>query len=171
MQVPPVVVMGVSGSGKSTVAQALASRLGGIYLDADDYHPASNKAKMERGVPLTDADRAPWLDAVGRAMRERDADGRPVFMACSALRRVYRERLRAEVPGVYFLLLTASRAELERRLRLRRGHFMPASLLASQLATLEPLAGPENGTTITVSGGSADVLARAAAAVGRADRP
>jgi gluconokinase len=165
MTVPPIVVMGVSGAGKSTIAEALAERLGGVYLDADAFHPASNVSKMSHGVPLTDEDRLPWLSAVGRAIREHTGGGRPVVMACSALRRIYRERIRAEEPGAYFILLTATREELERRLQARKGHFMPPSLLDSQLATLEPLASNERGVTINVHGSEKDVVDRALAAV------
>jgi gluconokinase len=128
-----VVVCGVSGSGKSTVAAAAAALAGVAYVDADDLHPPANVAAMAAGVPLTDADRRPWLAAVGAALR----DSAPCVMACSALRGAYREQLRRDAPAARFVLLDAPLPELERRLRHRSDHFMPASLLASQLATLE----------------------------------
>ncbi len=137
---PPVrtlIVMGVSGSGKSSFGGLLATRLRGAYLEGDDYHPATNVAKMASGTPLDDTDRWPWLEllaeAIGRA-REKGL----VVASCSALKRSYRDRLRSvlEAP-VCFLCLNPQRVVLERRLRARPGHFMPSSLLDSQLHTLE----------------------------------
>jgi gluconokinase len=144
-----VVVMGVSGSGKSTVARALADRLGCEMLEGDDLHPPANVAKMAAGHPLTDADRAPWLDAIGRWIDVRVADGREAVVTCSALRRSYRDVLRTGRPGLVFCHLTVDPAELERRMEHRSGHFMPASLLTSQLDTLEPLAPDEPGITVS----------------------
>lgn len=123
--------MGVSGSGKSTVGEALAQRLGIRFVDADDLHPPLNVANMSAGIPLTDADRAPWLDAVGEVL----ASG-PVVVACSALKRAYRDRLRAAAPDLVLVYLRGSRELLESRMK-GRTHFMPASLLDSQLDTLE----------------------------------
>jgi len=123
--------MGVSGSGKTTVGERLAARLGLPFQDADALHPVANVEKMAAGVPLTDADRAPWLDAVGRVL----ADG-PVVVACSALRRSYRDRLRAAAPSLVLVFLHGTRELLEQRMG-HRDHFMPVSLLDSQLATLE----------------------------------
>jgi gluconokinase len=158
MRTPPLVIMGVSGSGKSTVAEAVAARIdGGVYLDADDLHPQANVTKMAAGHPLTDADRAPWLDAVGRAMAEVTGSGGTPVTACSALKRAYRLRILAGEPEARFVLLDVSRDELERRMRERKGHFMPASLLTSQLATLEPLAADERGITVPFTDPSADV--------------
>lgn len=158
MRTPPLVIMGVSGSGKSTVAEAVAARIdGGVYLDADDLHPQANVTKMAAGHPLTDADRAPWLDAVGRAMAEVTRSGGTPVTACSALKRAYRLRILAGEPEARFVLLDVSRDELERRMRERKGHFMPASLLTSQLATLEPLAADERGITVPFTDPSADV--------------
>jgi len=128
----PVVVMGVSGSGKTTVGAALADALGLRFVDGDALHPAANVAKMAAGIPLDDADRAPWLDAIGAVL----ADG-PVVVACSALKRAYRDRLRAAAPGLQLVFLDGDRALLASRMAARPGHFMPTSLLDSQLATLE----------------------------------
>jgi gluconokinase len=132
-----VVVMGVSGSGKSTLGKALADRLGWPFLEGDDLHPASNRAKMAAGRPLDDADRRPWLDAIAAWMGRRAAEGDGV-VACSALKRAYRDRLAAAAPEVLFVWLDGPREVLADRLHRRTGHFVPASLLDSQLQTLEP---------------------------------
>lgn len=153
--------MGVTGTGKSTVGRSLADALDADFVEGDDLHPEANVAKMASGRPLTDADRWPWLDAVGAAVRERSADGQPVVATCSALRRAYRDRLRAVVPGLFFVHLRAPREVLAGRLAGRRGHFMPVSLLDSQLSTLEPLEPDERGAVVDVSPPLADVLRRA----------
>ena len=171
VDLPPIVVMGVSGSGKSTVGAALAARVGGVFLDADDFHPKANVAKMSQGIPLNDVDRAPWLDIVGKEMRRRQGEGRVVVMACSALKRKYRERIRAEAPATFFVLLTGTREELERRMQARHGHFMPPSLLDSQLETLEPLASDENGVTVNIHGTKEQVVDRTLDAVTHGHRP
>lgn len=171
MDLPPIVVMGVSGSGKSTVGADLAKRVGGVFLDADDLHPKANVEKMSRGIPLTDEDRAPWLDTVGKAIRQRQGEGRVVVMACSALKRKYRERIRAEMPSAFFVLLVGTREELERRLQARHGHFMPPSLLDSQLDTLEPLGSNEHGATVNIHGSKEQVVDRALDAVASSRRP
>lgn len=171
MDLPPIVVMGVSGCGKSTVAKQLAEHVGGLYLDGDDFHPVSNVEKMRHSIPLTDEDRLPWLVTVGRVMRERREPGHPVVMACSALKRMYRERIRQAEPDAFFVHLVATREELERRMQHRLGHFMPASLLDSQLQTLEPLASGEYGATINVHGTPAQVVDRALEAVEQAGPP
>lgn len=158
---PPLVIMGVSGCGKTTVARTLAERIdGGVFADADDLHPQANVAKMRAGIPLTDADRASWLDTVGRAMHATTVRGGTAVMACSALKRAYRARILAQEPAALFVLLDVDRPELERRMRSRRGHFMPASLLDSQLATLEPLGPDEPGVTIPIVGPATDVVER-----------
>ncbi|MEV8339373.1 gluconokinase [Leucobacter sp. NPDC077196] len=144
-----IVVMGVSGAGKSTVAAALAAARGGPCIDADDLHSEKAIDRMRSGTPLTDADRWPWLDRVGASITRAAGEGHAVTVACSALRRTYRDRLRAAtaVP-LWFVQLDVSRAALLARLHLRVGHFMPAALLDSQLDTLEPLAPDEPGTAI-----------------------
>lgn len=142
-----VVVMGVSGSGKTTVGRSLASRLGVDHGDADDFHPAGNVAKMAAGQPLVDADREPWLRAVGAWLASHGGDGGAVA-SCSALKRSYRDVLRAAAPGVTFLHLQGGRGLLAERLSARSGHFMPPSLLASQLRTLEPLEPDEAGMAV-----------------------
>ncbi|WP_228461605.1 gluconokinase [Paracoccus liaowanqingii] len=129
-----VVIMGVSGTGKTSVGQALSARLGIPYLDGDDLHPAANVARMAAGIPLTDADRWPWLDRVAAMLDSRA----PVIIGCSALRRAYRDRLRAGAGGpLRFLHLTGPRAVIAARMAGRAGHYMPPALLDSQLATLE----------------------------------
>ncbi|MGL4281627.1 MAG: gluconokinase [Albidovulum sp.] len=132
-----IVVMGVSGAGKSSVGQEFAGRIGAAFIEGDDLHPEANRRKMAGGVPLTDADRAPWLKAVAAAIRETQAS--EVVVACSALRRGYRDLIRAAAGRpVIFVLLTGEPALLRQRLETRQGHFMPAALLESQLALLEP---------------------------------
>ena len=134
---PAIVTMGVSGSGKTTVGEVLAARLGVPFRDADEFHPHANVQKMSAGVPLDDEDRIPWLDAIGGAIRDADPS-RPIVVSCSALKRFYRERIRmlAGRP-VDFVFLHGPREILRQRMGGRKGHFMPASLLDSQLATLE----------------------------------
>jgi gluconokinase len=156
-----IVVMGVSGSGKSSVGEKLAERLDLPFRDADSFHPKANIDKMSAGIALTDEDRWPWLDAIGAALH--DAKG-GMIVACSALKRVYRDRLRAKVVRpLSFVWLDGSQETIARRLGGRRGHFMPASLLDSQFATLEP-PGPDEGVIrISVELPLAEVVATAAA--------
>lgn len=143
-----IVLMGVAGVGKSSVLEALARQLGWPTLEGDALHPPANVAKMAAGVALTDEDRAPWLEAVSRWIGDRERERRSSIITCSALRRRYRDVLRRGHPSVWFVHLTAPVEELERRIRSRQGHFMPASMLASQLATLEPLERDEPGWAI-----------------------
>lgn len=164
---PLVVVMGVSAAGKSSVAERLADVLGVDWRDADALHPEANVQKMASGQPLTDDDRWPWLDAVGRELAAgADRSGR--IMACSALRRVYRDRLREHAPGALFVHLTGSPELLAERASARRDHYMPPSLLPSQLATLEPLDTDEAGIAIDVAATVAEIAATAAEWVRRA---
>jgi gluconokinase len=158
-ELPIIVVMGVSAAGKTSVGRALAARLGVEFRDADDLHPASNIAKMAAGTALTDDDRWPWLDRVGQALAEARASGPGVVMACSALKRAYRDALRTLSPECVFVHLTAPRSVLESRIAARSDHFMPSTLLDSQLATLEPLAAGESGVTVDVSPGVEDIVA------------
>ncbi len=139
-----LIVMGVSGSGKTTVAEALDRRLGWPFQEGDDLHPAANVAKMHAGIPLDDDDRWPWLDAIASWIGARLADGGAGVVTCSALKRAYRERLAGGRSGVRIVYLHASSELLHERLAKRRGHFMPASLLDSQLATLEEPGPDEN---------------------------
>ena len=145
----PIVVMGVSGSGKSTVGAALAQRLRVPFADADDFHPPENIAKMTAGHALDDDDRYPWLEAIGEWLGERCSSGG--VMSCSALKHRYRDQLRSHCPSVRFLHLSGTPDVIGTRQASRPGHFMPASLLASQFATLEPLTADEAGETIDVS--------------------
>src|SRR6478609_7978480 len=143
-----LVVMGVSGTGKSTVAGMLADRLDWELAEGDDLHPVANVEKMRAGTPLTDDDRWPWLDRVGAWISGHTASGTSGIITCSALRRVYRDRLRG--PGVIFVHLAGSREEIAAQMSKRSGHYMPLSLLDSQLATLEPLEPDENAVVVGV---------------------
>ncbi|MEV1011015.1 gluconokinase [Streptomyces sp. NPDC049881] len=156
--------MGVSGSGKSTVGELLADRLGVPYADADDFHSPANIAKMSAGTPLTDEDRWPWLDAIGAWAAGRAADGGAV-VTCSALKRAYRDRLRAAAPGLFFVHLDGSRELIAGRMAAREGHFMPGALLDSQLAALEPLQEDERGARVDIGADAARIADEAAAAV------
>lgn len=130
-----VVVMGVSGCGKTTVGRLLSQQMGLAFIEGDELHPPRNVALMASGTPLTDEDRVDWLAAVGRALVQQSGGA---VASCSALRRRYRDQLREIVPGLVFVHLHGSRAMLAQRLAQRKGHYMPASLLDSQLQTLEP---------------------------------
>ncbi len=154
-----VLVMGVSGSGKSSVGAALAARLGISFLEGDALHPPANVAKMAAGVPLDDADRAPWLAAIAAWMAAR-RDG---VVACSALKRAYRDRLRRAAPDLRVVALLPPERVLAERLGHRVGHFMPGSLLASQLATLETPEADERALLVTVDDPLATTVERAAA--------
>ena len=155
--------MGVSGAGKSSVGIAIAERLGVTFTDADSLHPASNVAKMAAGTPLTDADRWPWLDLVGHALADAGNDG--LVVACSALKRSYRDAIRAAAPSARFVHLVVPRTVLGDRVASRPGHFMPASLVESQLEPLEPLEDDEAGVVVDSEGGIAATADRAVAAL------
>ena len=147
---PAIVMMGVSGSGKSTVGEALTKKLGVPFRDADEFHPKSNVEKMSAGIPLTDDDRWPWLDAIGAAIRDTPPD-KGIVVSCSALKRLYRDRiLKAARRPVTFVHLDGPKAVLAERLKGRKGHFFPPSLLDSQLATLEPLAADEPAMRVSI---------------------
>jgi gluconokinase len=151
-QPPLVVVMGVSGSGKSTVGAALAQRLRVPFADADDFHPPANIAKMTAGHALDDEDRRPWLEAVGAWLAQHDDQHDAVggVMTCSALKHSYRDQLRERAPRIEILHLHGTREVIARRQASRPGHFMPSSLLDSQFDTLEPLTQDEHGLVVDV---------------------
>ncbi len=147
-----IVVMGVSGCGKTTIARSLARNLRVRFLDADKFHPASNIEKMSSGTPLTDADREPWLDDVGVRLAKAAGEKNVAVLACSALRRSYRERLkRAADLDLLFILLDGSKDVLQRRVGRRTSHFMPATLLDSQLATLERPESDEHAFAVDIT--------------------
>ncbi|MDM7831062.1 gluconokinase [Cellulomonas edaphi] len=160
-----IVVMGVAGSGKTTVARILAERLDRPYAEADEFHPPENIAKMSSGAALTDEDRWPWLRAIRDWLTERSRAGESAVVTCSALKVAYRDLLREAEGRVRFLHLQAPAPLLEERMEHRTGHFMPTSLLASQLDTLEPLTDAEDGVTISVETPPEDVADRAVAAL------
>ncbi|WP_282205151.1 gluconokinase [Kitasatospora fiedleri] len=166
-QPPVIVVMGVSGVGKTTVARLLADRLDLPYAEADDFHPAANIAKMSAGTPLDDRDRQPWLRALGGWLGERAAAGSGGVVTCSALKRDYRDLLRAACPDAFFLHLSGSHDLVGDRLAHRTGHFMPPALLDSQYADLEPLQPDEHGTVLDVGADPETLVDRAVAALGR----
>ncbi|MEV4739080.1 gluconokinase [Streptomyces sp. NPDC049555] len=143
-----LVVMGVSGAGKTTVGRLLAARLGLPYADADAFHPVANKERLSKGIPLDDAARAPWLTAIGAWLAQHADTGGVV--SCSALKRRYRDRLLRDAPGAFFVHLDGSRELIHGRLAHRTGHFMPACMLGSQLADLEPLEPDEPGIVVSV---------------------
>ncbi|MBD9373784.1 gluconokinase [Rhizobium sp. ARZ01] len=143
--------MGVSGSGKTSVAEALAQRLSLPFLEGDQLHPPANVEKMSKGVPLTDTDRWPWLDRIGDRLHAASAAGEGIVVSCSALKRAYRNRLRAAAgDNLSFLFLDGSRDLLLARMQARRNHFMPASLLDSQFATLEDPTGERGVVTVSI---------------------
>jgi gluconokinase len=153
-----VVVMGVTGSGKTTIGQALAARLGVPYAEADSFHPPANVAKMAAGQALADEDRYPWLAAIADWMRAQDRAGEGGVVSCSALRFRYRDLLREACPGLWFLHLAADRELIARRVSGRTGHFMPASLVDSQFEALEPLLPHEAGMVVDASIAPEDIV-------------
>ncbi|WP_131114244.1 gluconokinase [Lichenihabitans psoromatis] len=161
-----LIVMGVSGSGKTTIGALLAGLLDLDFVDGDDLHPPSNVEKMHAGHPLTDADRWPWLDTVGATLADAGAHPRGIVIACSALRRVYRDRIRAKAgAALRFVFLDIETTEVERRMAVRLNHFMPASLVASQFATLERPVDEADVVTVSDRGGGPADAARSAAAM------
>ena len=152
-----VVLMGVSGSGKTTVGRLLAHELGWPFYDADDFHPPANVAKMRRGVALTDADRAPWLDAVHAQLLRLARAGQSAVLACSALKQAYRDRLSAGVAVLRFVYLRGDASLIRLRLARRSGHFMPIDLLRSQLDTLEP---PADAIAVDIDASPEQIAAR-----------
>lgn len=158
---PAVLVMGVSGSGKSSVAVRLADQIGATFVEADDYHQEENISAMSRGIPLTDEMRRPWLDALGDSLARKRADG-PVVLACSALKFSYRETLRRRGGPLDIVHLTATRSVISERLSQRRGHYMQPGLLDSQLADLEPPGADESPVILDIQS-PVDTIARHAA--------
>ena len=156
---PLVVVMGVAGSGKTTVGAALAQRLRVPFADADDFHPKANIEKMSAGIPLTDEDRGPWLETIGAWLADHAARGG--VASCSALRRAYRDVLTAAAPQAYFIHLHGTREVIAARVAGRPGHFMPAALVESQFATLEALEPDELGAVIDVDQPVDDLVTQA----------
>jgi gluconokinase len=142
-----VLVMGVSGSGKSTIGKALADRMDWIFADADDYHPPANREKMSRGEPLTDEDRQPWLERLHDLIAEHALEQKAIVLACSALKEKYREILVGDLEGVALVFLRGDAELIAERMR-QREHFMPVSLLETQLATLEP---PTNAIIVDIA--------------------
>jgi gluconokinase len=151
------VVMGVSGCGKTSIGTAFAAAIDAKFLDGDDLHPPENVAKMSRGEPLTDDDRRPWLKRVAEALKT--AEG-PVVIGCSALKRRYRDWIRADAQTpVTFLHLAGTRQVIAQRMAVRKGHFMPVTLLDSQFAALEPLGPDENAVTVNIDQDPASIVA------------
>ncbi|MBI9115293.1 gluconokinase [Sanguibacter suaedae] len=165
-EIQHLVVMGVSGSGKTTLATNLSERLGWPVAEADTFHPPENIAKMTAGTPLTDEDRWPWLDAIRDWLTSQAQTGRSTIVTCSALRRAYRDVLGDAQGRVRFLHVTAAPEVIGERLSRRSGHFMPPTLLPSQLSTLEPLTDDEDGTTLAVDVPPDVVMDRALEALG-----
>jgi gluconokinase len=162
-----VVVMGVSGSGKTTVAVDLARRLGWEFAEGDEHHPPANVEKMRAGIPLDDADRDPWLRELARWIGEHERADTSCVLTCSALKRSYRDLLREGNDSVWFAHVDVPEAVLAERLAARTGHYMPTSLLGSQLATLEPLDDDEPGLTVPGTGAPGDVVDAVVAALER----
>jgi gluconokinase len=163
---PLIVVMGVAGSGKTTIASGLAERLGVPFVEGDSLHPIANVKKMAGGIPLTDEDRWPWLTAIGERMEVERLTGHGVVVSCSALKHAYRDCLRKHVHGkVHFILLDGSRELITDRMKRRKGHFMPAALLDSQFATLEKPTPDEHAVILDISHPVPALLVEAAQAL------
>jgi gluconokinase len=151
-----LVVMGVSGSGKTTVAELLAKQLHWPFMEGDRLHPPANVEKMRQGIPLNDADRAPWLDRIGEELKTWAAEGRSGVLTCSALKRAYRDRIRVARPDVRFVYLKGSEGLIAARVAARQHEYMPASLLRSQFDALEEPTPDEPGVVTVDAGGSAE---------------
>lgn len=160
--------MGVAGAGKSLIGASFASALDVAFTDADGFHPAANVAKMAAGIPLTDADRAGWLEALALRLADARLAGEGLVLACSALKRAYRDVLRGGDPELQLVFLTGSERLISQRLEARTGHYMPTSLLASQLATLEPPAADESPWICDASESPDAIVARLLALAGAA---
>lgn len=169
MSLPAVILlMGVSGSGKSTIGAALSKRLGWPYADADEFHPPANVAKMSAGQPLTDDDRWPWLAAIAAHIDSAREKGRHAIVSCSALKRVYRDMLVGPRKDVQLVLLDGTKDEIFARMSARKDHFMPLSLLDSQFATLERPGDDERALVVSISGTPQEIAGRIEAGLRRA---
>ena len=166
-----IVLMGVSGSGKSSTMRRLARRLEWPSAEGDTFHSPANVEKMRNGVPLTDEDRVPWLEALAAWIGERERAGENGLVTCSALKREYRDRLRTGHPSVWFVHLVADHSVLAERVEGRRGHYMPASLLDSQLQTLEPLAPDEPGAAVSTVASTARTVDKILRRLARSTTP
>ncbi|MCI1675725.1 MAG: gluconokinase [Ancrocorticia sp.] len=155
-----LIVMGVCGSGKTTVARALAAKLNWDFAEGDDFHSQANRDKMRAGIPLTDDDRWPWLDTIVEWTAQEDGAGKNTVVTCSALKRSYRDRLRRAPGRTFFVHLTGSPELLAQRMAGRTGHYMPTSLLPSQLATLEELGAEEPGFAVGIDARTEGIVAR-----------
>ena len=165
-----ILIMGVSGSGKTTIGQALAESTGAAFLEGDDFHSAENKAKMSAGIPLEDADRWPWLEAMGTALGQAGREHGLALAACSALKVSYRQRLAAAARlPLHLILLHGDEALLAARMRKRSGHYMPVSLLDSQIATLEAAAPGEDALSLDIAATKDELIAQARAWITKLD--
>lgn len=160
-----LVLMGVSGCGKTSVARALTQRLSWPYAEADDFHPQENKDKMAAGIALNDDDRWPWLESLRQWMSANAQAGRSTVVTCSALKKTYRDLLSQAEGNVFFVYLAGSQELIAERMRARTGHFMPTTLLPSQFATLEPLGAQENGITLDIQSSVNELAAQVIAVV------
>ncbi|KFI46854.1 gluconokinase [Bifidobacterium bohemicum] len=159
-----VVIMGVAGCGKTTVAEAVRDQLGYVMAEGDDFHSQANVDKMSHGIPLTDEDRWPWLASINTWMADHDAKGESTVVSCSALKKSYRDVLRKQI-NVFFVHLSGSQELIGERLAKRKGHYMPSSLLPSQFADLEPLQDGETGVEVSVNGSPEEVERRVLAGI------